>query len=136
MWHKKVKTKAKTFRGVKIETRVIDNDSLETVTAVKAGGAYGHSIEIGSFKAMWPLTLKIGSALKDTRQLAFRQAGTTTHDEPSWEWEATLFPNRLGGEEKRLLICASPKKRDHDDIVIRIDGDGGGEDLILKVPIE
>ena len=137
MWKKEVKAKAKSFRGVNIETRVIDNDSLETVTKVKAGGAYGHSVERGKFRAMWPLTLKIDSALKDTGQLTFRETGTSSHDTPSWDWEPTLLPNLTGGEKKRLLICASPKKRNHDEIMVRIDGDhGGAEDLLLKVPIE
>jgi len=136
MWSKKVKAKAKHFPGVEIETRVIDNDSLETVTAVKPYGAYGHSVEIGKFKAVWPVTLKIGSTLKDTQQLAFREAGTSGQDAPAWEWEANLFPNRIAGEEKRLLICASPKRRKHDAITVRIDSDGRGEDLLLKVPID
>jgi len=136
MWSQKVKAKAKHFKGVEIETRVIDNNSLETITAVKPQGAYGHSVEIGKFRAMWPVTLKIGSALKDTKQLAFREAGTSGQDATAWEWEVNLFPDRIAGEEKRLLICASPKMRKRDAIMVRIDGGGCGEDLLLKVPIE
>ena len=137
MWHRKVRAKAKNFRGVDIETRVIDNDSLETVTKVEAGAAYGHSVEIGIYEALWPLTLKIGSALADTGQLTFRERGKSSQDTPSWNWETTLFPNLRGGEEKRLLICATPKKRNEVQIVVRIDGDhAGAEDLFLKVPID
>jgi hypothetical protein len=136
MWNKRVSVKAKKFRGINIETRVIDNDSLETVTRVKAGGAYGHSVEIGIYEAMWPLSLKIGSTLADIGQLSFRESGTS-QEASCWDWETTLFPKLRGGEEKRLLLCGSPKKRNHDQIVVRIDGDhAGAEDLLLKVPID
>jgi hypothetical protein len=80
MWSKRVKATAKKFPGVKIETRVIDNDSLEAVTNVEPGGAYGHSVEIGKLRALWPLTLRISSTLNDTRQLAFREGGTSGQD--------------------------------------------------------
>jgi hypothetical protein len=128
--------KAKKFPGVKIETKILDNNSLEVIDHVEPGEAYGHSIEIGKFNALWPLPLSIKSTLGDTQQLAFRQSGTSGADAFSWDWELTLYPNRIGGEGKRLLLCVSPKVRNIDKITVKVQGDDREEDLLLKVPIE
>lgn len=136
MWRKKIAAKAKKFPGVTIETKVLDNDSLEAVTQLTPGAAYGHIVEIGKLRAVWPVPLKIQCTLRDTRQLAFRQASASTGDSPSWDWATTLYPDRIGGEEKRLLICAPQKLRNQDKITVKITGDDREEDLPLKVPLE
>jgi hypothetical protein len=136
MWRKKITAKAKKFTGVKIETKVLDNDSLEAVTQLAPGGAYGHSVEIGKLRAFWPVPLRIHCTLRDTRQLAFRQSGAGSEDSSSWDWETTLYPDRIGGEEKRLLICAQQKSRGEDRITVKITGDDREEDVPLKVSLE
>ena len=134
MWGKAITAKARKFPGVEIETKVLDNGSLEAVRRVNPGTAYGHNITIGKLSALWPVPIAIKSTLRDTRQLAFRERDEESSS--SWQWETTLFPDRVAGENTKLLVCAPKKVRNKDKIVVKVKGDDREEDLSLEVPIE
>jgi hypothetical protein len=85
------------------------------VSKVKLGAAYGQIVIIGRYEAMWPLPLKIKSSLPDVKQLSFRIAD---QDEPAWEWEVTLQPNRVGGTNEQVLLCANQKVRKKDHLTV------------------
>ena len=128
--------RATKFPGLEIETKVLNNDSLETVDELIHGGSYGHIVVVGALKSFYPVTLEIKSTLRDTRQLAFRESGEKKEDAASWNYSVTLYPDMSGGEEKKLLICASDKIRKNDKITVKITGGGREETLPLLVSIE
>jgi len=125
--------RVKGFKGVTPETAIYDSTSLEVVDKVKVSAAYGHIVTIGRYEAMWALPLKIKCSLPDTKQLFFRIGDK---DVCEWEWEVTLHANRVGGEEKQLLICAGEKFRKKDAVTVKVTGHTHEEIVPLEVKIE
>lgn len=115
------------------ETAVYDSTSLEVVDKVKPGAAYGHIVTIGKYEAVWALPLSIKCSLPDTRQLFFRIGDK---DVSEWEWEVTLHANRVGGEEKQLLICGGDEVRKKDTVTVKVTGHVHEEIVRLEVKIE
>lgn len=128
--------RATKFPGLEIETKILNNDSLEMADELTPGSAYGHVVVVGTLKSFYPVTLEIKSTLRDTRQLAFRESGEKTEDADSWNYSVTLYPDTSGGEEKKLLICSPDKIRKNEKITVKITGGGREETLPLLVSIE
>jgi hypothetical protein len=125
--------RVKGFEGVTMETAIYDSASLEVVDKVKPGAAYGHIVTIGRYEALWALPLKIKSSLPDMKQLFFRMGGKDTSES---EWDITLHANRVGGEQRQLLICAGEKVRKKDTVTVLFTGHTHEEIVPLEVKIE
>jgi len=120
--------------GYQVITNVIDRDAAQPVEYVDLGRSYGQIIETTKFYQLQTRKIVISSALRDIRQLAFRDEGTGGQDDPRWEWELYLRPNQLANSQIKLLVCRATKVLQREEIKVQIQGDDQGETNI-KVEI-
>ena len=120
--------------GYQVITNVIQSDSAQPLKYVDLGGSYGQIVETTKFYQLQTRKIVISSALRDTRQLAFRDEGTGGQDHRQWEWELHLSPFEVAGSEIKLVVCGATKVRHREEIKVQIQGEDQGETNI-KVEI-
>jgi hypothetical protein len=109
--------------GIQITSCIIDDRSSEAVNKLMLGASYGHTVKLGKYYALYHLPISIKGSLRDTEQLWFQKVETTQERLPNWEWTTVLYPDRVVGEHKELLVCSDKKRRSKEKITVQVTAD-------------
>jgi len=92
------KTDRLVLNAIHLSNQVKGEDGNHT-SDLRAGQAYGHSIELLRNYAVWPISVHVVAKIREQGQLSYRS------DPKQWEFTAELLPNHGIGARTEVLYC-------------------------------